>query len=119
MADKYVGSLLNRIVLPGDVIGSVADLEGSLEGKNKVKLGLGLREVNGAIVAYKAGVFRHRNPSIYLINCNQRRASICKVFMLTIPSFFFFLIALHGTLVTKSFLQFIVPRKLQHRVTSY
>ena len=103
MADKYVGSLLNRIVLPGDVIGSVADLEGSLEGKNKVKLGLGLREVNGAIVAYKAGVFRHRNPSIYLINCNQRRASICKVFLLTIPSFFFFLIVLHGTLVTKSF----------------
>ena len=55
MADKYVGSLLNRIVLPGDVIGSVADLEGSLEGKNKVKLGLGLREVNGAIVAFKRG----------------------------------------------------------------
>ena len=51
MADKYVGSLLNRIALPGDVIGSVADLEGILEGKNKVKLGPGLREVNGAIVA--------------------------------------------------------------------
>ncbi|XP_027036297.1 putative exosome complex component rrp40 [Pocillopora damicornis] len=76
MADKYVGSLLNRIALPGDVISSVADLEGSLEGKNKVKLGPGLREVNGAIVAYKAGVFRHRNPSIHLIDCNQRRASI-------------------------------------------
>ena len=103
MADKYVGSLLNRIVLPGDVIGSVADLEGSLEGKNKVKLGLGLREVNGAIVAYKAGVFRHRNPSIHLIDCNQRRASICKVFLFTIPSLFFFLTALHGTLITKSF----------------
>ena len=53
MADKYVGSLLNRIVLSGDVIDSVADLEGSPERKNKVKLGPGLREVNGAIVAYK------------------------------------------------------------------
>ena len=57
MTDKYVGSLLNRIVLPGDIIGSVADLEGSLEGKNKVKLGLGLREVNGAIVARQSGGF--------------------------------------------------------------
>ena len=103
MADKYVRSLLNRIVLSGDVIGSVADLEGSPERKNKVKLGPGLREVNSAIVAYKAGVFRHRNPSIYLIDCNQRRANICKVFLFTIPRFFFFLIALHGTLVTKSF----------------
>lgn len=73
MADKSVGSLLNRVVLPGDVIGSVADLEGRLEGKNKIKLGPGLREVNGVIMAYKAGVFRHRNPSIYMIDCNQRR----------------------------------------------
>ena len=119
MADKYVGSLLNRIMLPGDVIGSVADLEGSLEGKNKVKLGLGLREVNGAIVAYKAGVFRHRNPSIYLIDCNQRRVSICKVFLLTIPSFFFLSDCVTWDTCNEKFLQFIVPRKLQHRVTSY
>ena len=55
MADKYVGRLLNRIVLPGDVIGSVADLEGSFEGKNKVKLGLGLREVDGATWPTKRG----------------------------------------------------------------
>ena len=102
MADKSVGSLLNRVVLPGDVIGSVADLEGRLEGKNKIKLGPGLREVNGVIMAYKAGVFRHRNPSIYMIDCNQRRVSIFEVFLFTTPGFFFFLITVYGTIVTKT-----------------
>ena len=103
MADKSVGSLLNRVVLPGDVIGSVADLEGILEGKNKIKLGPGLREVNGVIMAYKAGVFRHRNPSIYMIDCNQRRVSIFEVFLFTTPGFFL-LITVYGTItiVTKN-----------------
>ena len=98
MADKSVGSLLNRVVLPGDVIGSVADLEGRLEGKNKIKLGPGLREVNGVIMAYKAGVFRHRNSSIYMIDCNQRRVSI----FVHNSRFFFFLITVYGTIVTKT-----------------
>ena len=103
MADKSVGSLLNRVVLPGDVIGSVADLEGRLEGKNKIKLGPGLREVNGVIMAYKAGVFRHRNPSIYMIDCNQRRVSIFEVFLFTTPGFFL-PITVYGTItiVTKN-----------------
>ena len=116
MADKSVGSLLNRVVLPGDVIGSVADLEGRLEGKNKIKLGPGLREVNGVIMAYKAGVFRHRNPSIYMIDCNQRRVSIFEVFLFTTPGFF---LSDHGIWnnCNENFLQFIVAQKLQHRVT--
>ena len=77
MADKSVGSLLNRVVLPGDVIGSVADLEGRLEGKNKIKLGPGLREVNGVIMAYKAGVF-----SFMVIMGNGRASYRCSIFFI-------------------------------------
>ena len=119
MADKSVGSLLNRVVLPGDVIGSVADLEGRLEGKNKIKLGPGLREVNGVIMAYKAGVFRHRNPSIYMIDCNQRRVSIFEVFLVKNSRFFF--LSDHGIWnnCNENFLQFIVAPKLQHRATCW
>ena len=75
MADKTVGVLVNHVVMPGDVIGNVADLEAALEGKSKIKFGPGLREENGVILAYKAGVLRHRNPATYLIDCNQRRVS--------------------------------------------
>lgn len=75
MADKTVGALVNHVVMPGDVIGNVADLEATLEGKGKIKFGPGLREENGVILAYKAGVLRRRNPATYLIDCNQRRVS--------------------------------------------
>ena len=73
MADKTVGALVNHVVMPGDVIRNVADLEAALEGKSKIKFGPGLREENGVILAYKAGVLRHRNPATYLIDGNQRR----------------------------------------------
>ena len=75
MADKGVRSLVNRVVMPGDVIGDVADLEATLEEKSKIKFGPGLREENGVILAYKAGVLRHRKPATYLVDCNQRRVS--------------------------------------------
>lgn len=48
-------------------------MEATLEGKSKIKFGPGLREENGVILAYKAGVLRRRNPATYLIDCNQRR----------------------------------------------
>lgn len=73
MAEGNAGSLVNRVVMPGDVIGNVLDLEAALEGKGKLKFGPGLREENGVILAYKAGVLRHRKPATYLIDCNQRR----------------------------------------------
>ena len=75
MADKDVRGVVNRVVMPGDFMGNVADLEASLEGKVKIRLGPGLREENGAILAHKAGVLRHRKPATYLIDCNQRRVS--------------------------------------------
>lgn len=75
MANKKVEALVNHVVMPGDVIGKVADLEATLEGKSKIKFGPGLREENGVILAHKAGVLRHRNPATYLIDCNQRRVS--------------------------------------------
>ena len=76
MADKDVASLVNRVVMPGDVIGNVVDLEATIEGKIKIKFGPGLREENGVILAYKAGVLRHRKPATYLIDCNQRRVRL-------------------------------------------
>ena len=79
MADKDVARLVNRVVMPGDVIGNVADLEATIEGKSKIKFGPGLREENGAILAYKAGVLRHRKPATYLIDCNQRRVRLLNV----------------------------------------
>ena len=79
MADKSVRALLNCVVMPGDVIGNVTDLEATLEGKSKIKFGPGLREENGVILAYKAGVLRHRSPATYLIDCNHRRVSSCAI----------------------------------------
>ena len=79
MADKEVARIVNRVVMPGDVIGNVADLEATLEEKSKIKFGPGLREENGVILAYKAGVLRHRKPFTYLIDCNQRRVCSCCV----------------------------------------
>ena len=76
MADKDVASLVNRVVMPGDVIGNVVDLEATIEGKSKIKFGPGLREENGVILAYKAGVLRHRKPATYLIDCNRRRVRL-------------------------------------------
>ena len=64
-----------KVVLPGDVLGSETDLEASLEGKGRIKLGPGLRREKGDVLAYKAGVLRHRQLGIYWIDCNQRRVS--------------------------------------------
>ena len=75
MADRDIRDFVNRVVMPGDVIGNVADLEASFEGKSKIKLGPGLREENGIIMVYKAGVLRHRNVATFLVDCNQKRVS--------------------------------------------
>ena len=70
---KMALNLVDRVVLPGDILGNEADLEASVEGKSKVKLGPGLRQEKGSILAYKAGVLRHRKPGTYWVDCNQRR----------------------------------------------
>lgn len=76
MADEDVHGSVNRVVMPGDIIGNVADLETSSGKRVTVKFGPGLREENGVILAFKAGVLRHRKPATYLIDSNQRRVSL-------------------------------------------
>ncbi|XP_015759681.1 PREDICTED: putative exosome complex component rrp40 [Acropora digitifera] len=73
MADEDVCGSVNRVVMPGDIIGNVADLETSSGKRATLKFGPGLREENGVILAFKAGVLRHRKPATYLIDSNQRR----------------------------------------------
>ena len=67
--------MVNRVVMPGDIVGNVGELEESAERKGKVKLGPGLRQEKGNVIAFKSGVLRHRNPALFWIDCNQKRVS--------------------------------------------
>ena len=74
-------ALLDRVVLPGDVLGNV-------EPDSALKLGPGLRMEQNSVVAVKAGKLRFRKPSIYWIDSNQRRVrTLIKVCIAFQPSF--------------------------------
>ena len=58
--------LVDHVVLPGDVLGTVHhDVE--------LKLGPGIRREQDKIIASKCGIVRLRKPNIYWIDINQRR----------------------------------------------
>lgn len=70
---KMALEAVNRVVLPGDIVGNIADLDQTVNGKGKLKLGPGLRQEKGNVIAFKSGVLRHRIPGVYWIDCSQRR----------------------------------------------
>jgi len=69
-------TLLNRVVMPGDILGKVQDLQTSSDKKVKLRLGPGLRQDKDDVIAFKSGVLRHRSPAVYWIDTNQKRVSL-------------------------------------------
>lgn len=65
--------LIDRVVMPGDILGQVKDLQSSSDKKVKLRLGPGLRQDKDDIIAFKSGVLRHRSPAVYWIDSNQKR----------------------------------------------
>lgn len=63
--------------MPGDILGTVNDLQSSIEKKVRIRLGPGLRQDKDEVIAFKSGVLRHRSPSTYWIDCNQKRVRFC------------------------------------------
>ncbi|XP_065176006.1 exosome complex component RRP40-like [Sycon ciliatum] len=57
---------VNRVILPGDVLGEVTE-------KVKLRFGPGIRRGGDEIIATKSGILRHRRPVTYWIDNNQRR----------------------------------------------
>ncbi|KXJ21938.1 putative exosome complex component rrp40 [Exaiptasia diaphana] len=62
-----------RVVMPGDIIDNVHNLQASTDKKSKLRLGPGLRQDKDDVVAFKSGILRHRNPATFWIDCSQKR----------------------------------------------
>lgn len=61
---------INEVVLPGDVIWK---LDNDAKEKDGFKLGPGLRQECGNIIAFKAGILKKKEPNIFWVDNNQRR----------------------------------------------
>lgn len=71
-------NMVNRVVMPGDVLGSIKDIQQQSDTKNtKLRLGPGLRQEKDTVIAFKSGVLRHRSPATYWIDTNQKR--VCTI----------------------------------------
>ena len=66
---------VNTVVLPGDIICKIQDIESSSDSRYKLKLGPGLRQEDDEILAFKAGVLRSRDPQIFWVDTNQKRVT--------------------------------------------
>ncbi|KAK3754873.1 hypothetical protein QZH41_011352 [Actinostola sp. cb2023] len=66
-------STINRVVMPGDILGTIQDLQQTTDRKVKLRLGPGLRQDKDDVIAFKPGILRHRSPGTYWIDCNQKR----------------------------------------------
>ncbi|XP_031570025.1 putative exosome complex component rrp40 [Actinia tenebrosa] len=67
-------NMVNRVVMPGDILGSIQDIQHQSENKNtKPRLGPGLRQEKDIVIAFKSGVLRHRSPATFWIDTNQKR----------------------------------------------
>jgi hypothetical protein len=56
---------VNTVVIPGDVIGYIAD--------SKLHLGPGIIQNRDTLIATKAGILRYKPPDRYWIENNQKR----------------------------------------------
>lgn len=59
---------VNKVVIPGETVGQV-DFVG-------IKLGVGLIQDKGDIVATKAGILRCKNPDTFFVENAQKRVCI-------------------------------------------
>ncbi len=77
MADhSYDFHLVNQVVLPGDIVAQKVKNKQNVNKKIKLKLGPGLRKDKDNIVAYKCGVLREKESTVFWIDSNQKRVFI-------------------------------------------
>jgi exosome complex component RRP40 len=77
MADhSYDFYLVNQVVLPGDIVAQKVKNKQDVNKKIKLKLGPGLRNDKDNIVAYKCGVLREKESTVFWIDSNQKRVFI-------------------------------------------
>jgi len=63
--------MVNTAIMPGDVIGSMNEDIGAIQ--TVVKIGHGLTQQDGSIIATKAGLLRFIPPNRYFVENNQHR----------------------------------------------
>jgi DNA-directed RNA polymerase subunit E'/Rpb7 len=61
--------LVDKVVIPGDVIGQV-------ESGMTIRLGPGLIQMEESIISTKAGILRFKSPDRFWIENNQKRVSL-------------------------------------------
>ncbi len=64
---------IGTVVIPGDNLGHI---DPTSDDKEKLRLGPGLRQESGKVLAYKAGVLRSKKPRIFWIDSNQKRVRL-------------------------------------------
>lgn len=65
------GHFDGSIVIPGDVL--TKNILEIVDKNERVKLGPGLRQDNGEVIACKSGIVRHKNPNLFWVESRQKR----------------------------------------------
>ncbi|CAB3982549.1 exosome complex component rrp40 [Paramuricea clavata] len=74
MADhSYDFHFVNEVVLPGDIVAEKVKTKQIVVKKIKLKLGPGLRMDKDNIIAYKCGVLREKDSTMFWIDNDQKR----------------------------------------------
>ena len=74
MADQlYDFHFINQVVLPGDIVAQKIQNNQDEDKKLKLKLGPGLKKEKDNIVAYKCGVLREKENTMFWIDSDQKR----------------------------------------------
>jgi exosome complex RNA-binding protein Rrp4 len=74
--DSYNFHFINQVVLPGDIVAQKEQNNQDVDKKIKLKLGPGLKKDKDNIVAYKCGVLRGKESTMFWIDSNQKRVFI-------------------------------------------
>jgi len=64
---------VGEAVLPGDEVHIVENDDN----KSSIVIGPGLRQDLDTVIATKPGVLRFREPSVYWVDCHQKRVRVC------------------------------------------
>lgn len=71
LENKMAANMVNRVVMPGDVLGSIKDIQQQSDTKNtKLRLGPGLRQEKDTVIAFKSGVNQMPVERLHLSSLN-------------------------------------------------
>lgn len=73
---SYSFHFINKVVLPGSIVGEKIRNREDVGKKIKLKLGPGLRIDKDNIIAYKCGVLREKENTMFWIDTDQKRVFI-------------------------------------------